>query len=523
MAVYLNGSLDRCILICLAMNKILGLLLFNGLLFFSKAYTQDYWFKTYDFGYTYGQEPWSIEERDGHIYILRFCNNKLINITQNGITKLDSYGNLIWSTNAYYPKEANANEIGYYVADMKIAKDNSVYFLSSATYFGGVELLLNKFDDSGNILWHKTYGKDFGGIVIGELGMCLDTDSLGVYLAARSSNVKKMGFYHVDSSGVVLWNKLTTVPVMGEVGYMLPIIRMPDKGIVVGYDNHYIIDRIDYLMRTDSMGNPQKFYTSPFGEVPRGLSLHPNGNLVYLSEENTPPMFEHGGMRLQMFTPELDTVWSYLYNDFTSPCIAIQGAFVRNLSIHPDGRILTSVSGSPNCLNLVCFSPEGSLLWEKELYVDKPELYSYGQELYGAIWTSDGGILVRGYLNLDVPGLGFRQKIFLMKLDSVGCLEPGCVSTIITPTEEPQNPAQVALFCLYPNPAGNVLNVETQNLDNGEFLLWLRDSYGRTIAEYTIGHTSQVDISHLAPGIYCATLIGDDGKSQTIRFVKMGD
>jgi hypothetical protein len=171
----------------------------------------------------------------------------------------------------------------------------------------------------------------------------------------------------------------------------------------------------------------------------------------------------------------------------------------------------------------VCFSPEGSLLWEKELYVDKPELYSYGQELYGAIWTSDGGILVRGYLNLDVPGLGFRQKIFLMKLDSVGCLEPGCVSTIITPTEEPQNPAQVALFSLYPNPAGNVLNVETQNLDNGEFLLWLRDSYGRTIAEYTIGHTSQVNVSHLAPGIYCATLIGDDGKSQTIRFVKMGD
>ena len=76
------------------------------------------------------------------------------------------------------------------------------------------------------------------------------------------------------------------------------------------------------------------------------------------------------------------------------------------------------------------------------------------------------------------------------------------------------------LFRLSPNPAGDILNIETDSMPKGDYQLLIRDSYGRTVEELEIGNTHQINIIHYAPGIYWATLKGTDGSSQMLRFVK---
>ncbi|MBK7939581.1 MAG: hypothetical protein IPJ82_21945 [Lewinellaceae bacterium] len=110
---------------------------------------------------------------------------------------------------------------------------------------------------------------------------------------------------------------------------------------------------------------------------------------------------------------------------------------MRNLSVSPEGKILASGYNGGNNMHLVCLSPEGKLLWKREIALEgEVEAGYHNRQFNYAIWTSDGCILVGGYIYGTSPQQEYQAKIFLMKLDSVGCLEPGCNQTIITSTKE---------------------------------------------------------------------------------------
>lgn len=476
------------------------------------------WFKTYDFNIE-KQEPYKLIDFKTHYFVLLQGDNQQHPVTQNGIIKFDQDGQVIWHSTAVYPLESYAELLVYFPSDMVVAKDASVYFLSRSGFVPLKAFLLNKFDKDGNLLWHKTYAGNDPGVDTGEAGLELTKDSLGLYIGGRDGYAQKYVLYRIDSSGTVIWNNTFSVPVIGQIGYINPIVRMPDNSLRIAYDNDVITDYRDRLMRLDSTGHPTQFFTNPLTGRVRDLKLHPNGNLVYLSEERNPPMFEHGGMRLQMLSPDLDTIWSYLFNDFVFPNILTETAFVRNISIHPDGRILVSGSGTPHSLHLVCFSPTGEILWVREIFVDTPEPYFNKQKINHAIWASDGGILIDGYIYGDSPEGEYQSKIFLLKLDSVGCLEPGCEQTIITPTLEP--PGQIEKrMRLWPNPASEVLNVDFTDEISGEHQLLIRDVYGRLVSEHTLQGDGSINIAHLNTGAYAATVMGAEGEAQSIWFFK---
>jgi hypothetical protein len=54
----------------------------------------------------------------------------------------------------------------------------------------------------------------------------------------------------------------------------------------------------------------------------------------------------------------------------------------------------------------------------------------------------------------------------------------------------------------------------------GDYKLLIRDSYGRTVEVHNMSNKQQINIAHYAPGIYWATLMLADSRSQTLRFVK---
>ena len=277
-------------------------------------------------------------------------------------------------------------------------------------------------------------------------------------------------------------------------------------GLWAAYDNDVLTDYHDYLMSLDSVGNPQQFFVNPFTGRTRDLKLHPNGNLVYLSEERNPPMFERGGVRIQMLTPGLDTLWSYLFNDFEFPNILIEGAEAHNISIHPDGRILVSGSGAPKGMHLLCFSPERALQWVREVVVDKPEPFFYQQRINHAVWTADGHILIDGYIYGQDTAQNYISKLFLLKVDSVGCLEPGCESTNILPASEAA-PENKDCWRVSPDPTGRVFTIGYGgNCQPGDRIdrLELFDNRGRCVKKYQVGKyfPFELDLENLPAGIY---------------------
>lgn len=141
------------------------------------------------------------------------------------------------------------------------------------------------------------------------------------------------------------------------------------------------------------------------------------------------------------------------------------------------------------------------VLWERS-YLDS----TYQGETFGfrhIIPTSDGGYLATGTITNFMTGV-WESHNWLLKLDSLGCLEPGCGSlNYITDTEE-------AVFLkgkdikIYPNPASDYTQVEFPNdFSLKEVTLRLISNEGKTIKQSGVNSPLQtLSLSGVMRGTY---------------------
>lgn len=72
---------------------------------------------------------------------------------------------------------------------------------------------------------------------------------------------------------------------------------------------------------------------------------------------------------------------------------------------------------------------------------------------------------------------------------------------------------------VYPNPAGNLLQLKNIAADDAE-IIQVINSNGKTVMQLPVNNQTQFDISHLKAGIYLLKLIKKDKTIQTIPFIK---
>lgn len=445
------------------------------------------WYKVYDFDYL-SQQSWGFQTYNHYNYLcVLFCCDSTDIASRNKIFKINEQGDVVWSSKVKLP-DAAIDYLTYFTHDLIIAKDESVYYLSRSRVGSNnrISSFLNKFDKDGRLIWMKEYPFEQYDMASGYLGMTLSSDSLGIIFT--SSTISPSNLFvltHIDSSGSKVWRSNISLSTSTlSVSHVKPIVRMPDNSIRLAYDNYHSTETEDYFAKIDSTGHPIAFYTNPLTSKTRDLQLHPNGNLVYLSKEDTWSLTEVGGLRVQMLTPDFDPVWTYTYNDGEFPGPLNENCFVRTISIHPDGRILVSGNGGPQNMHLLCFSPEGQLLWKRKLFVIDLEPQFGFQVIDNAKWGADGSIWVDGYIRSDFSPQ--KTKVFLIKLDSLGCMQPGCSSTLLTsPTEEVVVSLKGKCWKLSPNPANTEIVLSAQvgcggseNLDR----ITVFDHLGHTIA-----------------------------------------
>jgi hypothetical protein len=163
--------------------------------------------------------------------------------------------------------------------------------------------------------------------------------------------------------------------------------------------------------------------------------------------------------------------------------------------ITPNGDLIACGLGSigvEHYGNLLRTTSTGDSLWLRYYQYSDSQVSNIRGILYDAVPTPDGGFVAVGMV---YPSAGFSQDIWVVKVDSMGCLEPGC--HLITGMETQITNLGEALR-VWPNPVarGTPVQVELQLPEGfvvqGQLRLTVTDAAGRLVREeHFTPHTSQ--------------------------------
>jgi hypothetical protein len=165
-------------------------------------------------------------------------------------------------------------------------------------------------------------------------------------------------------------------------------------------------------------------------------------------------------------------------------------------------------------------SQEGELLWNREIAdLRFPAKIS---QLNAVEEAENGGLILTGsimdtFLN-HIPAFN-NQNIWLLKLDSIGCLEPGCGDVqIISGSAEAQASNKPALFKIYPNPVngGNKCPLERNPAYGaaGKVDIEILDCFGRLVwKKYdSADPLIQLETAGFQHGIYLVRIKNKQGR-----------
>ncbi len=148
---------------------------------------------------------------------------------------------------------------------------------------------------------------------------------------------------------------------------------------------------------------------------------------------------------------------------------------------------------------------EGNLLWQKSF-----NGIGSGVDFFSnVIETSDGGLLINGSTN---EGFSGGQNLWLVKLDSMGCLEPDCWVGV------EQADANTLGVAVYPNPATDWLYLKYDNTH--KITLEIFNLSGQKVLQHQhMAPKEGIEISHLPAGLYLLRFVDELGNVATEKLV----
>lgn len=180
----------------------------------------------------------------------------------------------------------------------------------------------------------------------------------------------------------------------------------------------------------------------------------------------------------------------------------------------PDSSIVTiGFSHQPwERSTLVKFNSEGEIIWTHP-YLYNTE-FETNEALFEVIHTKDNGFLMTGYAHnpmLDTIGFSIG-KGWILKVDSLGCPVPMCVTSTIDPIREENE-----VIKIFPNPFQNEFQIKLP-IDNKYEKINIYDATARLIISADLKSKEDhltIDASNMNNGLYFIEFI-----SKTERMMK---
>jgi hypothetical protein len=317
-----------------------------------------------------------------------------------------------------------------------------------------------------------------------------------------------------DSLGNELWFKT-----LGGAG------QQQGWSVAVCDDGGFIVAALDgkevWIIRTDSTGTMlwERFYGSTvWGNAwPERILQTRDGGYIFASGWGTDDFGINDWVYrpwIQKLDAQGDSLWSWFSNTN-----AYEGyeSYITDIIQQNDGSFIAvgqepTVNPIDSSLQykkqgmILKLTSEGDSVWQHHYYHPQASNKDASHYLYRVRPTPDGGYVAAGYLALPDTG---TQDSWVIKVDSNGCLIPGCIITAVE--HEPQLPRGEVL--VYPNPARDFITVELgpQRFKDQTFVLF--DLQGKRVLERRLNQPiSQISLQDLPMGIYLYRVGNVSGK-----------
>jgi len=321
-----------------------------------------------------------------------------------------------------------------------------------------------------------------------------------------------------DSLGNEQWRKI----------YGLTDRREQGHSVALCTDGGYIISGVKgkkaYVLKTDSLGNKEwdKTYGHPSWVNKPAYSIiqTQDGGFAFVGAIAT----EHftGADNVLPWVVKLnsvgDTLWTNINygisespydNNFKDIIELINGELVICGQQRVENLDTINYSGPQRTKGVIAkYNKNGNKKWIR--YYNHPELVegiSSEHILNSIVQTSDGGFAAAGWLFPDPPDTG-TQDTWVIKVDSFGCLVPGCEVVSV-----PKIQSAIVELRVYPNPANNYITIESANYEaKNSIRVEISNSVGQMVIResYISQGSHNVDLSTLSTGIYLLQIL--DGK-----------
>lgn len=174
------------------------------------------------------------------------------------------------------------------------------------------------------------------------------------------------------------------------------------------------------------------------------------------------------------------------------------------------------------------FSPSGEIKWMKHYIINKPKHDFF--EFFQIIEEDNEDLVAVGGLEDGADPVFHNQtKVWLLRVDSMGCITPGCDADtlIFTPTRDIDGTTELAqvFFTVYPNPVIDLVNITFLTSEKTtDTYLTLRDINGKSLVHNKINNRSQnhqINMTGFPAGIYLLSYEKSGKILQSEKIVKL--
>ena len=412
--------------------------------------------------------------------------------------------------------------------------------------------LILKWDTDGNVLWKKKHVNLFPVLDTFVFPNVLDslTRTDDFIIAPDSSYILAGATYngwqltHFNRDWSIRWVRYTDCK--WNFCFEHSILK-EDDGFVVGYYNGDAnVTPINRTMRCilekyDYAGNLLWTWANDSSQLINGVNhlikTKDGGYLLGTADGLEIPDFGGGTSRMAFdcLVFKLDSarnmLWqrplranSYSVSARVERLIELEDSTIMAFAITPDTFWSVSENRWRYQYNLLVahISPDGDSLWSNQYYYFNEQSYA-SHFIYDVERTFDSGYLCVGEAKGTDGQGGAYQQGWLLKLDSMGCLVPGCRGRVMNTVEQLDEPE--ANLLLYPNPVTDYLSVHFTYPIQGKRLTWrIINAQGQVVQEHqspaTSNQTYIFETTGLFAGWYTLQVVQDGVPSGREAFIK---
>lgn len=268
----------------------------------------------------------------------------------------------------------------------------------------------------GDSLWSRWYSSPLS---YGFMGMTLTSQGGAALVGYEDGPLSGSKLVRVDANGDTLWTKRLWNAQL-QTQKLFSVDTMSDGGFLLGGYRYVQGSSYDMLViRTNDLGQLlwQRTYGSPSYDSPAHVSALSDGSIGIAGGEQQFPL---GNSRPVYYRTAPNGIQHLVSFD---PMWMDAGAYYTRPIELSDGHVVIGGYREVNNFNrgiLVRLDLDGNVVWNRHFQTGNHHHIIHGLER-----TLDGGFLLSG---TAYDSLGISVDGWLLKVDSFGCVVPGCQS-----------------------------------------------------------------------------------------------